>query len=386
MTWVVVSGALANKPGNGGNAWTRLSWALGFKQLGFQVCFVEQIAPSACVDSAGQRVPLDQSINQAYFREVTQQFGISHAVLMCGNDAEHAYGMTRSELHDMVDNADALFNISGHLQGTLRRRFRRSIFFDDDPGFTQFWWAAGNAGARLEGHDHWFTIGENVGSSGCTIPLDGIPWRTTRPPVTLSDWPVRDTLSEARFTTVGTWRGPYGPVHYQDRTYGLKVHEFRKFLELPTRVPQDFELALDIDPGETRDLTDLTNNGWHLVDPRTVARSPGEFRQYVQTSGAEFSAAQGMYVGTHSGWFSDRSVRYLASGKPVLVQDTGFSRNYPVGEGLLAFRTLDEAVAGVDRITRDYELHARAARSLAEEYFDANRVVGRLSDEVGLVQ
>jgi hypothetical protein len=166
--------------------------------------------------------------------------------------------------------------------------------------------------------------------------------------------------------------------------FGLKVHEFRKFLELPRRSPYVFELALDIHPSDVKDLESLRRNGWRIVDPKQVVPDPAAFRQYLQTSSAEFSTAKGVYVETNSGWFSDRTVRYLASGKPALVQDTGFSRNYPVGEGLIAFRTLDEAVAGAEAIVRDYEKHCLAARKIAETSFDSDKVLARFLKEVGV--
>jgi hypothetical protein len=160
------------------------------------------------------------------------------------------------------------------------------------------------------------------------------------------------------------------------------VHEFRKMIELPERVPDaKFEIALDIHPGDAKDRDALLANGWRLTDPRVEVPGPLEFRGYVQRSGAEFSVAQGIYVEAGSGWFSDRTVRYLASGKPALVQETGFSDNYPVGEGLVPFRTLDEAAAGARRITADYERHSAAARALAEERFDSDRVLGRFLEE-----
>ncbi len=162
------------------------------------------------------------------------------------------------------------------------------------------------------------------------------------------------------------------------------MHEFRKFIELPARAPGRFELALAIHPADARDLGLLHQHGWQLVDPQQVAADPLRFRQYIQGSHAEFSVAQGIYVDTASGWFSDRTVRYLASGKPVLVQDTGFSRHLPVGEGLLSFRTLDEAVAGAECIARDYERHCHAARAVAEAYFDSDLVLSRLSEAIGV--
>jgi hypothetical protein len=164
----------------------------------------------------------------------------------------------------------------------------------------------------------------------------------------------------------------------------LKVHEFRKFIELPERTAAEFEVALDIHPADGRDLDALRGHGWRVVDPRCLVPDPQSFDDYISGSDAEWSAAQGVYVATNSGWFSDRTVRYLAAGKPTLVQDTGFTRTLPVGDGLIAFRTLEEAVRGVDAIQRDPHHHRRAARALAEEYFDSNLVVGRLLDDAGV--
>jgi len=180
---------------------------------------------------------------------------------------------------------------------------------------------------------------------------------------------------------VATWRGPYGRVEHAGRTYGVKLDEFRKVLPLPRRSGHTFELALDVHPDEGRDLAALREHGWRLVDPREVAGDPGLFRHYVQGSGAEFSVAQGIYVETSSGWFSDRTTRYLASGKPALVQDTGFSQTIPTGDGLLTFRTLDEAVVGAEAIAADYDRHARAARAIAEEYFDSDKVLARMLED-----
>ena len=194
------------------------------------------------------------------------------------------------------------------------------------------------------------------------------------------------TLGESRlrFTTIANWRGSFGPVQIGNQTFGQKVHEFRKIWELPCRVPSDFEIALNIYPGDHKDYETLNAHGWRITDPLMAASTPDRFRRYVQQSGAEFSVAQGIYVDTNSGWFSDRSVRYLASGKPVLVQDTGFGRHLPVGKGLLSFRTLDEAAAGAKAIGSDYESHCQEARRIAERFFDSDKVLSRLLEEVGV--
>jgi hypothetical protein len=233
----------------------------------------------------------------------------------------------------------------------------------------------------LTGHQHFITIGENIGRPGCGVPVCGRDWVTTPPPVVLDDWPVVEGGDS--YTSVATWRNAYGTVAFQGSTYGSRVHEFRKYLELPALVDADFELALDIHPHEVNDLEALDAHGWRLVDPEDVAGTLETYRSYIQCSRAELCVAQQMYVATRSGWLSDRSLCYLASGKPVLAQDTGFSDNYPVGEGLLAFSTLEEAAAGIEEIERNYEDHCRAARALAEKYFDSDKVLGRILAQLG---
>jgi hypothetical protein len=202
--------------------------------------------------------------------------------------------------------------------------------------------------------------------------------------VVLEDWPVMGDAPHVfnRFTTISSWRGAYGRLEIEGRTLGTKAHEFRKFLELPGRTAAPFEIALDIHPGDARDMEALRAHGWTLVDPVQAVPDPAAFRSYVQGSSAEFSVAQPAYVETGSGWFSDRTVRYLASGRPALVQDTGFSRLYRADEGLVAFRTIDEAVDGARRILADYAGHSQAARHIAETHFDSARVLDRFLDDV----
>lgn len=382
MTTIVVSGAIANKHLKAGSVWTRLSYVLGLKLLGFQTYFVEQISRESCVDAGGALAEFEQCANLAYFKQIMEQFGLSGTAALIYENGERSYGLTYAELLDLAKSADLLINISGHLTlEPLKRRLRRKVYVDQDPGFTQFWHTAGNPGSHLDGHDVYFTIGENIGTSSCSIPTGDIRWRPTRQPVVLEHWPVTHADDRNRFTTVASWRGPYGPVQYGGQTFGLKAHELRKFVELPERAPQTFEIALDIHSADEKDLHLLRRHGWQIVDPKAVVPDPVAFRHYIQTSGAEFSVAQGIYVATESGWFSDRTVRYLASGKPALVQDTGFSRNYPVGEGLVAFRTLQEAIDGAERIACDYDRHCCAARALAENYFDSEKVLGQLVEE-----
>jgi hypothetical protein len=385
MATFVVSGALANKYLNGGEAWVRLSWVLGLKKLGHEVFFVEQINRQNCVDSAGAVTSFDKCVNLAYFKKITEQFDLADSSALIYENGEQIHGASYGQLLEQASAAELLVNISGHLAfEPLLVRLRRKAYIDIDPGFTQFWHAVGNPGLRLNGYDYYFTIGENIGTSQDPIPTGNIHWRPIRQPVLLDHWPVVTTGFQNRFTTVASWRGPYGPVEFEGKTYGLKVHEFRKFWELPKVAKQTFEIALQIHPADARDLNSLRVNGWQIVDPAVAAPDPLAFRRYVQASGAEFSVAQGIYVDTQCGWFSDRTVRYLASGKPALIQDTGLSRHYPISDGLLTFRTLEEASQGAEEIARNYDEHCRAARALAETYFDSDKVLGRFVEEVGL--
>jgi hypothetical protein len=343
MASVTVAGALASKAGSGGEAWVRLSYALGFRRLGCDVRLVEE-AHDASPEA------LD------YAESVAARFGLEYVPA------------------DVAEPGDLLVNISGNVRSRMvRRRFRRTVFVDIDPGFTQFWHDRGIE--QIPDHDVYFTIAANIGSSDCPIPTCGIAWRPSRPPVVLDEWPVAVGAFD-RFTTVATWRAPYGPIE----PYGLKHHQWRAFLDLPARAGLLFEAALDIDPADAADRDALESSGWNLVDPAAVAE-PESFRDYVRGSGAEFSVAQGIYVETGSGWFSDRTVRYLASGRPALLQDTGFTRTLPPGEGMVAFSTVEEAVAGALAIVGDYDNHALAARVIAEEHFDSDSVLAAMLED-----
>ena len=385
MSTVLVASVIATKCRNGGNARAVLNWVQGLRKLGVRTYYIEQIAPQSCTDNQGRTVPFEQSANAAYFEHVMREAGLEDRSTLIYDGGPRTCGLPYGDILDVAEDADLLLNITGHLTlEPLMRRLRRKAYLDLDPGYTQFWHAEGNGGARLNGHDFHFTIGENIGTPECSIPTGGIRWRHTRQPIVLTADGCADSTWTGRFTTIASWRGAYGPVRYGETTFGLKVHEFRKFVALPQRTSATFEVALDIHAADRPDLDLLQGHGWRVVDPRCLVPDPRSFDDYILGSDAECSAAQGVYVATNSGWFSDRTVRYLAAGKPALVQDTGFGRTYPVGEGLLAFRTLDEAVAGVGAIQRDPRGHQQASRALAAEFFDSNKVIGRLLDEVGV--
>ena len=379
---VIVAGALANKPSNGGNAWTRLNWLLGFRQSGFDPYFIEEISSSACAAANGQPIAPQDSVNAAYFCTVMEQFGFANRASLISNDGTTIIGAGLDQLEKLAQRAEILLNISGHLQLTpLKLAPRCKIYLDDDPGYTQCWHATGQLGNRLAGHDHFFTLGANIGTSLCSIPTSNIRWRATRVPIVLDEWPAVAVPGFNRFTTIASWRGAFGTVTLDGNTYGPKAHEFRKVLALPAKSGLKFQIVLDIHPADSKDRQSLADAGWDVASP-ALAATPDAFRGYIQNSSAEFSVAQSIYVGTRSGWFSDRSAAYLASGKPTLLQDTGFTRHLPSGDGLVSFTTFEEAIEGAARIASSYPQHCRAARVLAEEYFDSDKVLAKVLTDI----
>ena len=360
-----------------------LQYLLGFRELGFGVVLLDRLEPDMCVDANGEVCPVEHSVNLRYLQEVVKRFGLDDSYALLFDGGTQYLGMSRDRLLERVSESALLLNVNGFVTDEdVLGHAQRTAFLDIDPGFGQMWRELGLHDPFV-GHDFYVTVGENIGRPGCDIPTGGIDWVTTPQPVVLDQWPSQSPGGRA-FTSVVSWRGPAAPVVYRDKTYGLRVHEFRKFASLPKLSPAAFEVALDIHAADGADAELLRSSGWSLIDPHAVADDPWSYRRYVQQSKAEIMIAKNMYVETHSGWFSDRSICYLASGKPVLGQDTGFTHQYEVGEGLLAFGDLDEAVAGAAEISGDYERHARAAREIAEEYFDSRKVLPRLGSKLGI--
>jgi hypothetical protein len=380
---IVIAGSVAQKPRHGGHTWVFLQYLLGFRRLGWDVLFLDRLDPAACTDAAGRPCPPEESVNVRFLRTLMDRFGLGGRYAVdCGGG--RSVGLSRAEVLERTGAAAFLLNVMGFLaDAEVLARARRRVFLDIDPGFGQMWRELGLADP-FRGHDAFVTIGENVGRPGCLAPTCGLDWVTTPQPVVLEHWPVARGEGGGAFTTVASWRGAYGPVEYRGEVFGLRVHEFRRFVELPRRTGREFRLALDIHPADAKDCELLRSNGWVLDDPRAVAGDPGAYREYVRTSRAEFMVAKNIYVRSRSGWFSDRSICYLASGRPVLTQDTGLAGLYPSGEGLLLFRTPEEAAAGVEAIAADYPRHARAARAIAAAYFDSDKVLGRLLARLGV--
>ena len=373
---ILVSGMLAGVPGHGGATWAVLQYLLGLRRLGHHVVLIEPVAAPA-----GGR--LDGSEAAVYCDAVMGDAGLDGewALLEAGSD--RTVGLGYDELARRAGDADLLLNVSGMLTDeAILGAVPVRAYLDLDPAFNQLWHDEEGIDMRFDGHTHFVTVGLALGTDGCQVPTCGRRWIPTLPPVVLEEWPVADGVRHPAFTTVANLRG-YGSVTRDGVLYGQKVHSLRQVSDLPARTAERFLLAMVVHPAEQRDREMLDANGWELVDPATVAGSPGAYRCFVQGSKAELGLAKSGYVVSRCGWFSDRSACYLASGRPVVAQDTGFPAHLPTGEGLLSFVDAADAAGAVDTVSADYERHRRAARDLAVEHLDSDRVLGRLLERLG---
>ena len=372
---VVVAGSLAQKPGRGGHAWVFLQYLLGFRRLGFDVVFVDRLAGEPAA-------PEDRSRALGWVSAIMRGAGLSDRFAVLDQGGRSAAGLPLDGVVAALEESALLLNVNGFLSDPeLLGRAPRPVYLDIDPGVPQIWREQGLHDA-FAGHEAFATFGERVGQEGCRIPTCGLPWIPTRPPVVLAEWPQVPAAPDRIFTSVASWRGAYGPLEHEGVSYGLRVHEFRRYAAVPHRVGARFSVALDIHSADASDAALLEAGGWTLVDPLVVAGDPESYRSFIRGSSAEFQVAKGMYVASGSGWFSDRSACYLASGRPVVAQDTGSP--VPCGAGLLRFRTPREAVRAASEVLSSYPEHRREARRLAERHLDSDLVLSRLLGDLGI--
>jgi hypothetical protein len=369
---IAVSGMVAGDPHQGGASWAVLQYVLGLRRLGHEVLLVEPI----------EAADLERSASASYLEAVAARFELEHATLVDpeGNSAP----IPRGRLRELMAGADLLLNVSGMLAvPELLEPVPVRAYLDLDPFFNQHWHLQG-ADMRFAAHTHFVTVAAGLDDPENEVPTLGLDWIETLPPVVLEEWTPALEQPSLPFTTIGHWRS-YGPIEHEGKRYGLRAHSLRELIELPRRTGADFLLALGIHESERGDLEALARNGWRLADPAAVAATPDRYRDFVRASQAEIGIAKEGYARSRSGWFSDRSACYLACGRPVVAQDTGFSRALPVGEGLLSFGTLEEAAAAVEDVLARPREHARAAQAIASELLDSDRVLGRLLERLGAV-
>lgn len=353
--------------GRGGHVMHILQWLHGLERLGHRVLFVEFLEG----DSQGAR----ESIVD-YFREIVETWWRpSSAALILRSSCESLYGLDADGVARIAGDAAAVITLMATYHRhphPLVEHIRPRILIETDPAYTHLWAGHGNPADIYGEHDIYYTVGGNIGSPKCSVPTLGIQWRHLWNPVVLDWWPPGRQIIRNRFTTVADWRG-YGYLEFEGQILGPKAEEFRKVIELPALIGQAIEIALDIDQDDP-DISYLQNNGWKIESPKVV-RNPAMFRDFVAGSLGEFSCAKGGYVGTRCGWFSDRSACYLAAGRPVVLQATGFEDLLPTGKGLFSVTGVEEAAEAIKSIERDYRVHSAAARAIAQEYLDSNKIL-----------
>jgi hypothetical protein len=366
---ILLAGTFAGVHAQGGATWAVAQYALGLEDLGHDVLVVEPSERDPAVS--------------AYFARATAALGLVGRAALVHPDRS-ATGLDYAAVRAWARTSDVLFNLAGVLRDEeLCGPVPRRVYVDLDPGFTQLWQAVEGIDMGFSGHDRFVTVGQAFGTPGCAVPTCGLTWTSTLPPVVLREWPAIEIAANYGVTTVANWRS-YGSITHQGVHFGQKAHSLRQLLDLPRRVPGVvFEPALAIEPGEVRDVEALRAHGWHLVDPANVTAGPDEYRGFVQQSLAEIGVAKSGYATSRCGWFSDRSACYLASGRPVVAQDTGWRDYFPTGEGLLAFEDCAEAGDGLCEILGNYRRHAKAARAIACELLDSRRVLSTLLERVG---
>lgn len=378
---VALSGMVAAESHRPGATWAVLQFAWGLASLGCEVHLVEELpAPVRSDAPPTDAEPLAQSRRAAWFRSVTADpLPVASATLADVASGE-TVGLAADELLRTLSTCELLINLAGVLRSRiLLERPLRRVYVDLDPLFTQVW-AQQGFHAGIDSHEVCVTVGLNVGRADCPVPLLGREWLHTLPPVALWQWPMQPPMPGAPWTTVGHWRS-YGPVVHDGVPYGQKAHSFRAIKELPALTPATIAPALEIHPGDDEDRRSLEAHGWKVQDPAQV-RELDHYRDFIGASAGELGIAKHGYVAARTGWFSDRSVCYLATGRPVVALDTGLAEHLPVGDGLLLADDAEQLADRIEQCNADPVGHGRAARSLAESHFSADRVCARLLEQL----
>jgi hypothetical protein len=383
ITAVVSVYKVANFPEGGGHLWVYMQYVQGLLRLGCEVYWLEEL-----------RLPddLDRRTNLlSTFSERVKRFGLAGKTVLYTRDRDrnarggaiHFINRIRSEAEDILRKADLLLNFHYAIDPALLACFRRTALVDIDPGLLQFWMSSGQL--AVPPHNRYLTTGETVGTSAALFPDCGLQWTYIRPPVCLDLWPFTYDPGSEAFTTVSSWSSTDWLKVTEDGKTVLRENTkrvaFLKFVELPRHTSQPLELAVYVDEDDVEDLALLDRHGWRVRHSREVAASPDAYRSYLQRSRGEFSCAKPSCMEFQNAWISDRTLCYLATGKPAVVQHTGPSGYLPDGEGLFRFTTVEEAAAALETVNADYERHCRAARDIAESCFDARKVVARILNE-----
>jgi hypothetical protein len=377
---VIIGVGIASYPLHAaGNSWAFLQWMLGFREAGWDAWMVEDVPQRKCIDACGQPCAPAKSANLAHWNRVLDEFGLrDRATLFFDGESPDA-----PELLRFARDAEFFFNISGHFrQRDVFDAVPKSVYVDIDPAFTQIWAECYGSDVGLDAHQVFVSIGRNIGQKNCRAPLAGKAWLPVGVPVVLEHFTSPpDSTPGDTWTTFTHWYG-YPQVQYDGAWYGNKSDEFEKIVGLPGKTRERLEIATDLVEGDPVGAR-FSGAGWNLIDAKPLNTPWQCYRDYLAQSRGEFCVAKGGYVLSRCGWFSDRSVAYLALGRPVILQDTGWTDFYPSGEGLLAFHDEASAVEALEKVARDPARHSRAAREIAEKYCAAPVVVNQFLETIG---
>lgn len=378
---IIIAGYIVCGP-LGGLVWHHLQYAVGLQQLGYEVLFVEDSHDyPACYHPVTFQLTEDPSYGLDFLQRTFEQYGLKNKWAYFDYHTNQWLGKPKQEVKRFIEKADIYINLSG--VDPLREHFQKipfRVFIDTDPAFTQIRHLTEKDAREItQKHNRFFSFGENFGRQGCHIPDDGFEWLPTRQPVVLNLWQYNNLVNgSAKWTTVMQWDS-YKVREFEGQKFGMKSSSFDAYVHLPRQIHDTIELALG---STTAPREKLAAEGWQITDPLPVSLTPQSYQDYILHSKGEWSVAKQGYVMTNSGWFSERSCAYLASGKPVVVQDTGFSQFLPTGKGLLPFTTLTEAADAIETVGKNYKQHCTEARSLAEDYFDAKKVLSFLLERL----
>lgn len=377
-----------------GVAWQVLHYLEGFRRLGHAVFYLEDTGDWP-YDPEQNAITDDCRFTVNYISRLMDWCGFQNCWAYRSGVDFNIYGLSELLVTRVLERADILINLTGATvlrDEHLRVPFR--IYLETDPVLPQIQVALGNQFTfdLLSAHTHHFTFGENIGKPDCDVPVMAFKYHPTRQPIVL-DWWASSTnrslkglsgpLSKYRFTTVSNWQQSEKDIEWNGETYFWSKHlEFLKYIELPQKADNRFELALAINDDDAIRL--LLLHGWQVIDAITLSKEILPYRDYILGSHGEFTVAKDQNIRLRSGWFSDRSACYLSAGCPVITQDTGFGNIIPTGEGLFAFSNMDEILAAFDAINSDYERHSRASQAIAEEYFRAETVLTKVLNGLGL--
>jgi Glycosyl transferases group 1 len=379
---IIFSAVLSIPPYTPGSVLQRIHHVLGLQDLGHDVYFVEETYEGVCVDESGRLSRFEDSVNARNYLNTMKTYGLEEQACLIYEGGRETAGLSFDEIAEIAKDADLLINLSGHLStGPVFEGPRCRAYFDQDPVYTQLWHAEYGTDLNLEHHDVFVTRGLNIGTDATPIPDCSIDWIPTLPAVVLEDSWAPPNPRNGPYSTVASW-DVFGDVSYRGEWYGSRREELVRFSSLPSLLDAPFEMmvkAFKQEDDQMRAL--LESGGWRLADSSAIGDIPA-YRDYIKQSRGEIGIAKNAYVKGRSGWFSERSAEYLAAGRPVIAQSTGYEATLPTGVGLLSFSTLEEAADAVNTVEADLAKHARAARELAEEHFSHKRVLPKLLEAV----